>query len=162
MGAPREVRLCPACGPPAESGNARRQHPIPSHRTDSHLAPAILPPVDACIDCAADDTVFPPHLATRLGISLTSMQKGQSRLIGGTIVNVNYTQVTLLLSDGYETCEWDTVVGFSSVPMQWALLGHAGFLEFFDVQLFGAQRLAIVTPNIAFAGQHVVHSALQP
>jgi hypothetical protein len=126
------------------------------------IAPQLLPPVDACIDSAADDTVFPPHLATRLNIDPDTAPKGEVRLVGGTIIPVNYAPVTLLLSDGYETCEWDTVVGFSTVSMRWALLGHAGFLEFFDVQLLGARREAIIVPNTAFAGQHIVHLTSPP
>src|SRR5438046_2909766 len=81
------------------------------------LAPLLLPPVDACIDCAADDTVFPPHPAVRLGLALASAQKGKARSVSGVIVTVNYAQVTLLLSDGYETLEWDAIVGFSTLPM---------------------------------------------
>jgi hypothetical protein len=65
-----------------------------------------------------------------------------------------WAPVTLLLSDGYETCEWDAIVGFSATPMRWTLLGHAGFLEFFDVQLLGSRRETIIVPNTAFAGQH--------
>jgi hypothetical protein len=120
------------------------------------LAPRILPPLDACIDSAADDTVFPPHWATRLGIDLGSAPRGQAQVVGGSIIQVHCAPVTLLLSDGYETCTWDALVGFAATPMRWALLGHAGFLEFFDVQLLGARREAIIVPNRAFAGQHVI------
>jgi hypothetical protein len=140
-------------------GTRVRHRPIvPIHM----LAPLMLPPVDACIDSAADDTVFPPHLAMRLGIDPVAAPKGQARLVGGTVINVNYAPVTLLLSDGYETCEWDAVVGFSTVPMRWALLGHAGFLDFFDVQLLGARREAIIVPNQAFPGQRIIHAAPAP
>ena len=126
------------------------------------VAPQQLPPMDACIDSAADDTVFPPHLAARLGISLATAQMGQARLVGGNVINVHYAPVTLLLSDGFETCEWDAMVGFATVPMRWALLGHSGFLEFFDVQLLGAQREAIIVPNTSFSGQHFVHVTRGP
>lgn len=147
-------RPTPAMG----SAKLRYRPIVPVHI----LAPAILPPVDACMDCAADDTVFPPHLLTQLGIDPVSTPKGQARVVGGTLVSVCYAPVTLLLSDGYETCEWDAVVGFSTVPMRWALLGHAGFLEFYDVQLLGARREAIVLPNTAFPGQHRIHASRSP
>jgi hypothetical protein len=141
-------------------GGAKARHRpiVPIHI----LAPLLLPPVDACIDSAADDTVFPPQLATRLGIDPAAAAKGQARLVGGTIVNVAYAPVTLLLSDGYETCEWDAVVGFAAVPMRWALLGHAGFLEFFDVQLLGARREAVIVPNTAFPGLRLIHATPPP
>jgi hypothetical protein len=122
------------------------------------LAPLMLPPVDACIDSAADDTVFPCHLASRLGIDLAAAPKGQARSVGGTLVRVTYASVTLLLSDGFETCEWDATVGFAAVPMRWALLGHAGFLEFFDVQLLGVQRRSIIVPNSAFPGHRMIQT----
>src|SRR5437762_12991727 len=91
---------------PGVGGVRARHRPIiPIHI----LAPLTLPPLDACIDCAADDTVFPPHWAARLGFDPATAPKGQAELIGGTIVNVIYAQVTLLLSDGFKSCQWDTI-----------------------------------------------------
>jgi hypothetical protein len=110
------------------------------------------PPIDACIDTAADDTVFPPHLAKQFGIDLSKAPTGSGRVVGGAVVQVHYVQLTLLLADGFESCEWDSIVGFSTVPMRWALLGHAGFLEFFDVHFFGAKREVVLTPNVTFPG----------
>jgi hypothetical protein len=75
-------------------------------------------------------------------------------VVGGSVIQVSFAPVTLLLSDGYETCQWDAVVGFSATAMRWALLGHSGFLEFFDVQLLGARHEALIVPNTAFVGQH--------
>jgi hypothetical protein len=141
------------------SGVRVRHRPIvPIHI----LAPLTLPPLDACIDCGADDTVFPPYLPTRLGINPMTAPRGQAGVVGGAIVNVTYARVTLLLSDGYESCQWDTVVAFSTVPVRWALRGHAGFLDFFDVHLLGARREALVVPNTAFPGQHVIHITRAP
>jgi hypothetical protein len=126
------------------------------------LAPLMLPPLDACIDCASDDTIFPPHLAKRLGVDPGAMPTGQACLVGGSIINVNFAPLRLLLSDGYATCEWDAVVAFATVPMRWALLGHAAFLEFFDVHLLGARRAVVVVPNVAFAGQQIIHTTRLP
>jgi len=116
----------------------------------------MLPPLDACIDSAADDTVFPPHWAMRLGIDLGSAPKGQAQVVGGSVIHISFAPVTLLVADGYEACEWDAIVGFSSTPMRWALLGHSSFLVFFDVQLLGARHETFINPNAAFAGQHFV------
>lgn len=126
------------------------------------LAPRILPPLDGCIDSAADDAVFPPYWAQRLGIDLGAAPRGQAQVVGGSIIQVSFAPVTLLLSDGYETCEWNAIVGFSGTPMRWALLGHSGFLEFFDVQLLGARRETLISPNVAFAGQHAVAGSPTP
>ena len=70
---------------------------------------------------------------------------------------VKYARVTLLLADGFESCQWDAIVAFADVPLRWALLGHAGFLRFFDVNLRGAVREALVVPNGSFSGRHVIH-----
>jgi hypothetical protein len=56
---------------PAAPAKPRYRPIIPIHI----LAPQTLPPLDACIDSAADDTVFPPHGATRLGIDLANAPK---------------------------------------------------------------------------------------
>jgi len=146
-------------GAAALPGIRVRHRPIVPIRV---LAPVLLPPFDACIDCASDDTVFPPQWAARLGVNTAAAPKGRAAVVGGAIVNVSYAPVTLLLSDGYESCQWDTVLAFSAVPMRWALLGHAGFLDFFDVQLLGARREVIINPNAAFAGQRAVHVAPGP
>ncbi len=126
------------------------------------LAPRLLPPLDACIDSAADDSVFPPNWATRLGINLRSAPHGRARAVGGAIVQVRFAPVTMLLTDGCEVCQWDAVVGFSSVPLRWALLGHSAFLDQFDVQLLGARREAVIVPNSAFSGQHLLVTAPTP
>jgi hypothetical protein len=144
--------------PLRQSARTRYRPIVPIHI----LAPRMLPPIDACIDSAADDTVFPPQWAVRLGVDLAAATKGQAQGIGGTVVQVSYAPVTLLLSDGYETCEWDAVVAFSATPMRWALLGHAGFLDHLDVQLLGARREVIVMPNTAFRGQHFSYASPPP
>jgi hypothetical protein len=143
---------------PTPTAKLRHRPIIPIHI----IAPRTLPPLDACIDSAADDTVFPPHWATRLGIDLGAAPKGQAQVVGGSVIQVSFAAVTLLLSDGYETCEWDAVVGFSAMPMRWALLGHSAFLEFFDVHLLGARREAPINPNTAFAGQHFAVASPTP
>ena len=58
---------------PTLRGATVRYRPIAPIRI---LAPLMLPPVDACIDCAADDTVFPPYLAKRLWFDAGAAQKG--------------------------------------------------------------------------------------
>jgi hypothetical protein len=143
---------------PAAIAKVRYRPIVPIHI----LAPQMLPPLDACIDSAADDTVFPPHWATRLGIDPGAAPTGQAQVVGGSIIQVSFAPVTLLLSDGYETCEWKAIVGFSATPMRWALLGHSGFLEFFDVQLLGARREVLINPNASFAGQHFVAASPMP
>jgi hypothetical protein len=144
---------------PSLRGAVYRYRPVvPIHL----LSSANVPPVDACIDCAADDTVFPLVLAARLGINLAGSPVGAARAVGGLIAPVFYAPVTLLLSDGSESCTWDTIVGFSTVTMRWALLGHASFLEYFDVHLLGNRHEVHIVPNAAFSGKHIAHTTAPP
>ncbi|MCI0464871.1 MAG: hypothetical protein L0Z62_48740 [Gemmataceae bacterium] len=150
----------PTRGPVYPLGGARSRHrPIVPIRI---LAPGSLPPLDACCDSASDDTVFPDALAARLGIDLAGAPQGEVRPAGHPPLTVAYAQVTLLLSDGYETCEWDAIVAFALARLRWALLGHAGFLQFFDVQLLGAKQQVVITPNATFPGQHTIHQSSPP
>ena len=82
---------------------------------------------------------------------------GESRQAGGVWLRYRYAPVRLHLSDGRETYQWGAIVGFLDVPTKRALLGHAGFLEFFDAFLYGARREVEILPNAAFAGTHTVH-----
>lgn len=126
------------------------------------IGPQLLPPIDGCIDSASDDTLFPQRLARRLGIDLTSAPQGESQPAGHAPVQVRYAKVTLLLADGFETCEWEAIVGFVDVPLRWALLGHAGFLDFFDARLRGARHEVLIVPDTSFPGQHVIHRPSPP
>jgi hypothetical protein len=123
------------------------------------IAPRILPLVDACVDCASDDTLFPEQLARRLGINLSTAPQGEVRPTGKTTFGVRYAHVTLLLSDGRETLEWAAIVGFTAAPLRWPLLGQAGFLEYLDAELRGSRREVVLSPNVSFKGQHVMHRA---
>jgi hypothetical protein len=126
------------------------------------VGPQVLPPLDAIVDSAADDTVFPVRLARRMGIDLTAAPQGEAQAIGQAPVPVQYARVTLLLTDGFESATWEAMVAFTPVLLRWPLLGQAGCLEFFDGELRGARREAIVTPNRSFPGQYVVHAQTPP
>jgi hypothetical protein len=112
---------------------------------------------DCLVDSAADDTIFPITVARKVGIDLSNAPVGEARQVGGVILSYRYAQVTLRISDGLETCEWPAIVGFLDQPMRWALLGQTGFFQFLDVHLRGGRREVILTPDVAFPGQHIVH-----
>jgi hypothetical protein len=114
--------------------------------------------VDGCLDCGSDDTIFPLSLARKLAIDLIGAPQGLAHPVGGAVVPYWYAVVVLRMSDGLETCEWNAMVGFVDLPLRWALLGHAGFLDFFNTDLRGAKREVCITPNTAFAGIQTVHT----
>lgn len=108
--------------------------------------------IDGCVDCGSDDTILPRSLASKVGIDLTDAPQGQACPVGGSVVSYVYALVTLRLTDGVEACQWQTTVGFVDLPLRWALLGHAGFLDFFDTDLRGARREVFLAPNALFLG----------
>jgi hypothetical protein len=111
----------------------------------------------AClVDSGADDTVFPDTIAHQLGIDLSGAPEGESFQAAGQPVTYRYAPVRFHLSDGMETCDWDAIVGFVAAAMRWPLLGHAGFLQFFDVTFLGHAQELILAPNPSFSGQHTV------
>jgi hypothetical protein len=118
--------------------------------------------LDASLDSGSDDTIFPDYLAPLLGIDLAKAPEGESRAVGGVPNAYRYASVTLRLADGYEECEWEAIVGFIAAPLRWSILGLTGVLQFFDVQLLGARREVILTPNATFAGRHTVHRPSPP
>jgi hypothetical protein len=117
---------------------------------------------DGCLDCASDDAIFPRFLARKLGVDLSGAPQGEAQPVGGMIVPYSYAAVTLRLSDGVETCEWQAIVGFVDLPLRWALLGHAGFLDYFDADLRGARREASPVPNSRFPGLRTFHRPPSP
>ena len=117
---------------------------------------------DGCVDSGSDDTIFPLSLARKLGINLTGAPQGEAHPVGGTTVPYLYAAVTLRVSDGLETCEWQATVGFVDLPLRWALLGHAGFPDFFDADLRGARREVFFKPNSQFLGSHWAQQTASP
>src|SRR4051794_36498321 len=69
-------------------------------------------------------------------------------------IGYRYAMVRLRLCDGQEECECDAIVGVVVAPMRWAILGYAGALQSFDLQLLGVGRNAGLTPNASFPGRH--------
>jgi hypothetical protein len=119
-------------------------------------------PLSAILDSGADDTLLPAYLAPRLGIDLAHAPAGEAGTVGGPPIPYSYADVCLRLSDGYEECEWDGIVGFVAAPMRWAILGCAGALQYFDLQLLGMRREALLIPNTSFPGRYVIHRSPPP
>jgi hypothetical protein len=112
-----------------------------------------------------DFAVLPRSVALRLhrrriqGLVdfLCASPEGEAGVIGGTPIPYRYAPVALRLTDGYEECAWEAIVGFVAAAMRLAVLGHAGALQFFDVQFLGDRLEAILTPTPSFPGRHTVH-----
>jgi hypothetical protein len=144
---------------PSLGGAMVRYRPVVPVRIFGPLGSRLL---DGCLDCGSDDTILPLSLARKLGIDLTGAPQGEAHPVGGTIIPYVYAAVTLRVSDGVETYEWQATVGFIDLPLRWALLGHAGFLDFFDTELRGAAREVVMTANSHFSGTHAIVQASSP
>jgi hypothetical protein len=109
---------------------------------------------DGLLDTGADETIFEEALAPLIGINLRQAEARAVDLVGRPKpVPCRYATVQLRITDGpRETYEWTAVVGFAATRLRYQLLGHAGFLEFFDAEFRGADREVILTPNRSFIG----------
>jgi hypothetical protein len=103
------------------------------------------------IDTGSDDAVFPEVTATKLGIDLASCPAGSMRTAGGIALQVRYASVTLRITDGIEQREWTATVGFAPLRGD-ALLGFAGFQQFFTVNLYGDDEVVTLEPNRLYPG----------
>ncbi len=92
------------------------------------------------LDTGADSTIFQELIAIRAGIDLSNADQGTIDLVGRPApILVRYAAVTLQITDGLrETYAWSAVVGFAATRLRYNLLGHGGFLEYFDVEFRGA------------------------
>jgi hypothetical protein len=109
---------------------------------------------DGLLDTGADDTVFPELIATAIGLDLTNAPQLRVHLAGRGAFSCRFANATLRITNGVdETYEWEAVVGFVPVPLNNPLLGHAGFLQFFDAHFLGEDREVIVLPNPSFPGR---------
>jgi hypothetical protein len=93
-------------------------------------------------------------MASLIGLDLRQAEERDLGIVGRPQpVRCKYASVQLRITDGLsETYEWTAVVGFVATRLRYALLGYAGFLQYFDAEFQGADREAILTPNRSFPG----------
>lgn len=112
---------------------------------------------DGLLDTGADATVFQEIVAARAGIDLAGAEERRIELVGRPApIPLRYASVTLRITDGLrEAYEWMAVVGSTASRLQYNVLGHGGFLEYFDAEFRGADREVVLIPNAAFPGTQV-------
>jgi hypothetical protein len=108
----------------------------------------------SALDTGADDTVLPDWIAAAIGLDLTGTEERSIGLAGRTPLRCRYAPVEIQISDGLsETYRWSSVVGFVDANMlPRPLLGHAGFLQYFDAEFRGVDLEVRLTPNGSFSG----------
>ncbi len=107
----------------------------------------------ALLDTGADDTVFSVADAQLLGLNLSQAPQYTAAGVGGPPRVITYAPVTLRLTDGKEFREWPALVGFTSARMNYALLGFAGCLQYFDALFHGEQEVVELTVSGLYRGK---------
>ena len=99
----------------------------------------------ATLDTGADDTVFPSSVAADLGIDLSNTPEHDCDAVGGHRVLYRYAEAELRLTDGNEMFVWNAIVGFGETVKR-PILGHAGVMQYFDIDFLGRGREVIMSP----------------
>jgi hypothetical protein len=105
----------------------------------------------AVLDPGADDTVFPLPIAGLLSATLQA-DAGHGLRWRGQAHPIRFGLVSLELSDGLQRWGWPAVVGFSSAPLRYPILGLAGCLQFFDACFRGDDRIVALDINRSYPG----------
>ena len=142
-------RPFPVHAVPSLGGERARYRPVVPLHVEGPSGSCDL---DVLVDSGADDVVLPEGLAEALGIDLRRASFRSAASVGAARVSYQYASVELAVSDGNETFRWGALVGFLSGAMSFPVVGHAGFLQFFDAELLGAERVLVLRPNRSFKG----------
>jgi hypothetical protein len=114
------------------------------------IGPKSVESVQALVDTGSDETIFPAYVAESIGAKLDLRAVTQVSAVGGHLVQLVPGRVTLRLTQGDESFQWSAVVGFIEGMQphdEVALLGYAGFLEFFRATFDSQTRELTVMPH---------------
>jgi hypothetical protein len=135
---------------PSLGGRQIRHRPVVAVMLTGTVTPQLR---DGLPDTGADDTVFSEAVAAALGVDLSHGELRSISLAGRPQpLLCRYAAVHLRISDGIETFEWPATVGFVAARLQYALLGQAGFLQFFGADFDGEAHCVSLTPKSCFPG----------
>jgi hypothetical protein len=106
---------------------------------------------EALLDTGSLEIVFP--WTTPVSIGATLLPGGGHQLYWhGTPYPLRFAPVELQFITSTASCRWPAIVGFSSAPLKYPLLGMAGCLEFFDATFRGEDGVVELSPNGKFPG----------
>lgn len=117
------------------------------------IGPRGMETIQALVDTGSDETVFPVSLALAIGVQLDRTTIGQASGVGGHVVQLVPGNVTLQVAQGGRKCRWESTVAFLEVEQpedEVALLGYAGFLEYFRATFDSQSHELELTPNDRF------------
>jgi len=99
--------------------------------------------IHALVDTGADGTLFPRSIAEAIGATIYEKNTATVRGLAGEPLTVVAGEVEVEMVDGGDRHRWNMTVGFTSVddPQdEVAILGHAGFLDYFQATFDGQAR----------------------
>jgi hypothetical protein len=131
------------------SGKVHRPRPVIGVTI---LGPAGAAPYDGLLDTGSDDVLFPEDVAALIGIDLINAPQGTASAFGHGTISVRYAEATLRVADNQEQREWHAWVSFAPVVRRYALLGHAGFLQYFTATFHGDREEVELTVNGQYPG----------
>ena len=108
--------------------------------------------LEGLIDSGADGTLVPEFAATNMGVDLTMAPAETTRGIGGVRITARYVDVIMRIADLHEQREWSALVGFAPLTKRSAILGHAGFLQYFTTVLHGDFEMVELAVNALYPG----------
>ena len=129
----------------------RKDRPYPEINM-TLIGPANSRVVRGLLDTGADDTVFHESWAALIGLDLRGAPTGDFKGAIPGVASVRYGQVTLRVAANGERHEWSTLVGFTPSPLRVALLGFAGFLQFFTATFHGDREEVELAVNGLYPG----------
>lgn len=107
----------------------------------------------ALLDTGADESILPSWVAEEAGVELHAGEVTQAAGIAGQQVDVIPGTVQLELVGEHESYAWPATIGFAhfeSPDDEYAILGHAGCLNFFTLTFDAERREVTITPNANF------------
>lgn len=105
------------------------------------------------LDTGADEVLLGRSVADAIGADLDHSARWSIRGFAGQRADAVLGRVEVEVSDGIETHRWPLAVGFVEYDdpalEQVAILGHTGFLQYFNAEFRGADREVVLTANDA-------------
>jgi hypothetical protein len=108
----------------------------------------------ALIDCGSDDTLLPLSAAHVVGAKIDPSQKWHVEGLAAGVEAI-LGEVEFELATPAERFRWPAQVGLVDFPNpedEFAVLGHAGFLDYFVATLDGDIHAVELTPARSFPG----------
>jgi hypothetical protein len=101
------------------------------------------------VDTGSDYTVLPASVAAAFGISLREEPGISAKSFGGLELHLLVGDVQLTIEQGGESVSWPESVCFFDFGKnrQTAVLGHAGFLDYFTATFDGLNSMLTLIPN---------------